>query len=265
MIVSDDLCLKKPPRTGRTNAPATSRRVFAFDFDGVLCDSLDEGLLISWNAHIGAPVTAFAEPGLAGVPLEMRERFRSCRPFTQHLGHWLVPFVVDPTPTSHAEFVDCYDALAGETVSHFTAAAADYRAGVRRAYPELWLAHHRIQPLVTKMIDDAYIVTARDTDSVSQILEAHGTGLDHSRIFGSRRAKQDALKAICVREAVAPAAVTLIDDSIENCLAADAAGYGAWWAEWGYTSVADEALATARGITRVSIDGLSRRVGSKAR
>lgn len=263
MIVSDDLCLKKPPRTGRMNAP-TTRRVFAFDFDGVLCDSLDEGLLISWNAHAGAPVTAFAEPGLAGVPPEMRERFRSCRPFTQHLGHWLVPFVVTSTPTSHAEFIQCYEALAGEMVSHFTAAAGAYRAGARLAYPELWLAHHRVQPRVTKMIGDAYIVTARDTDSVSQILEAQGVGIDRSRIFGSRRSKQDALKAISVTEAVAPAAVTLIDDSIENCLAADAAGYSAWWAEWGYTSVADGARAAARGITRVSIDGLCQRVGSKA-
>lgn len=231
-------------------------RVLALDFDGVICDSLEEGLLISWNAHTGEPVSAFVEPGLPGVPPAVTERFTRCRPFTRHCGHWLVPFVISSAPTSHAEFAARYDALPGEMVRDFTAAAGDYRAQVRREYPDQWLAHHLVQPGLGEVLADAYIVTARDSESVRQVLNAHGMGIDETRIFGSRSNKQGALQAIAVREAVEPAAVTLVDDSVENCVAAQAAGYSAWWATWGYNSVADQALASAHGVTPISIDVL---------
>ena len=230
-------------------------RVFALDFDGVICDSLEEGLLVSWNTHTRAPVNAFVEPGLAGVPPEIADRFADCRPFARHLGHWLVPFVVNSVPTSRAEFAARYDELPGDMVRTFMVAAARYRAQVRRVFPERWLAHHRVQPGLGELTD-AYVVTARDHDSVRRILNAHAIGIDHTRIFGSRSDKQDALRTIATREAVEPADVTLVDDNIENCVSAQAAGYSAWWARWGYNTPGDQALAVAHGIPAISIDAL---------
>jgi hypothetical protein len=32
--------------------------VLALDFDGVICDSLEEGPLVAWNAHAGTPFAA---------------------------------------------------------------------------------------------------------------------------------------------------------------------------------------------------------------
>jgi len=75
---------------------------------GVICDSLQVGLLISWNAHTRAPVEAFVAPGLAGVPPEVADRFTRCRPFTRHLGHWLVPLGIDTVPATQAEFAARY-------------------------------------------------------------------------------------------------------------------------------------------------------------
>jgi phosphoglycolate phosphatase-like HAD superfamily hydrolase len=238
------------------SAPITRPRVFALDFDGVICDSLPEGLLISWNAHTGAPVEAFVEPGLAGVPPEEIDRFTRCRPFTRHLGHWLVPFVISSVPATHAEFAARYDELPEQAITTFMAAAARYRTQVRRDYPDRWLAHHSVQPQLRDVLIGAYVVTARDIDSVRQILNAHAMGIDDSRIFGSRGDKHDALRTIAVREAVAPADVTLVDDNIENCVAAHVAGYGAWWATWGYNAAADRAHAITHGIRAISIDAL---------
>jgi phosphoglycolate phosphatase-like HAD superfamily hydrolase len=251
-----------PPRNedrlpGAT-ACAARTRVLALDFDGVICDSLEEGLLISWNAHTRAPIQAFVEPGLAGVPPEVTDRFTGCRPFARHLGHWLVPFAIGSVPASHAEFTARYDELPGRTIETFTAAAADYRAAVRRTYPDQWLSHHVVQPGLADVLTGAYIVTARDSESVSRILEAHEAGVDDARIFGSSTDKPAALKTIATREGVQPADVTLVDDSIENCLAAHAGGYGAWWATWGYSISADHARAVAHGIPAISIGALRR-------
>ncbi|MGH2941482.1 MAG: HAD family hydrolase [Solirubrobacteraceae bacterium] len=238
------------------SAPAARSRVFALDFDGVICDSLEESLLVSWNTHAGAPVSAFVEPGLAGVPPGVIDRFTRCRPFARHLGHWLVPFLVTSAPSSHAEFLARYDELATATIRAFTAAALRYRAQVRRDYADRWLAHHRVQPGLAAVLSDAYIVTARDSRSVRQILRGHAVAFNERRIFGSRSNKQGALRAIALREAVEPAAVTLVDDNIENCMAAQAAGYGAWWATWGYNSPADHALAAAHDITPITVQAL---------
>jgi phosphoglycolate phosphatase-like HAD superfamily hydrolase len=246
-----------------TSASAARTRVLALDFDGVICDSLEEGLLISWNTHTRAPVQAFVEPGLAGVPPEVTDRFTGCRPFTRHLGHWLVPFTISSVPTGHAEFAARYDELPGPAIETFTTAAARYRAAVRGTYPDQWLSHHVVQPGLADVVSGAYIVTARDSESVSRILDAHHVAVDDTRIFGSSTDKPCALKAIAIREGVQPADVTLVDDSIENCLAAQAGGYGAWWATWGYSTPADRALAVAHGVPAISIGALRRPPSSR--
>jgi len=241
------------------------RRVLAVDFDGVICDSLTESLLVSWNAHSGAPVKAFAHPGLAGVPPDVADRFTRCRPFARHFGHWLVPLVIDAAPSSHAEFGARYDELPAAQIEAFTAAAGRYRAQVRCVYPERWLAHHRVQLGLGNALANAYVVTARDTDSVRQILHAHAIPIDDERIFGSSSDKNVALRAIAIREAVEPPAVTLVDDNVENCVAARTAGYSAWWATWGYNSAGDRALATGYGIKAISIDMLRRPLAASAK
>lgn len=250
-------------RSAGTSGSDTPTRVLALDFDGVICDSLEEGLLISWNAHTGAAVRAFVEPGLAGVPPEVTERFVGCRPFARHLGHWLVPFTISSVPSSHAEFAARFDELPGPTIETFTAAAAGYRAAVRRTYPDEWLSHHVVEPGLDDVLSSAYIVTARDGESVGRILRAHGIAVDDARIFGSSTDKTDALKTIAVSEAADPAEVTLVDDNIENCLAARAGGYDAWWATWGYGTPADHARAVSEGIRAIAIGALRRPPSSR--
>jgi phosphoglycolate phosphatase-like HAD superfamily hydrolase len=159
-------------------------------------------------------------------------------------------------PADHAEFAARYDELPGRTIATFTAAATRYRAAVRRAYPERWLSHHVVHTELSGVLAGAYIVTARDGESVSRILEAHDAAVDGARIFGSCTDKTDALKTIATREGVRPDEVTLVDDSIENCLAAQGAGYGAWWATWGYGTSTDRARATGHGIRAIPIDAL---------
>lgn len=236
--------------------------VLALDFDGVICDSLEEGLLISWNGHTSAPLDAFVEPGLEGVPAEVTDRFTRCRPFTRHLGHWLVPMKDGSVPTSHLEFTALYEQLTADEVDAFMTAAGDYRDRARQEYPDRWLAHHRVEQGLGEALTDAYIVTARDARSVIQILEAYDLGVEHTRIFASLSDKLDALRQITVTEAVEPTDVTFVDDSIENCMAAGGAGYNAWWALWGYNTPADQGLASAHGIPAVTIDALRAPLGA---
>jgi hypothetical protein len=77
-----------------------------------------------------------------------------------------------------------------------------------------------------------------------------------ARIFDELSEKTAALGEIAERESLAPADVWLLDDSIDNCLAVQAAGFGAGWASWGCGDPGDEAIALAHGIPVMGLDDL---------
>lgn len=237
--------------------PDRTAALLVFDFDGVLCDSLEECMMVAWYAHTRAEAICFVDPGLAGVPADVIDRFRRCRPFMRHLAHFLVPLVVETgLPTTHADFAARYEALPSADVERFAADADAYRARIRREHAEAWHARHTVESGLRELAAGAYIATARDSASVGHILSAHGFEVDPDRVFGSLRGKVPALRRIALRESRSPAEVVLVDDSIENCIAARQVGFAAYWAEWGYHADDDAETARRYGIAGVSVDGL---------
>lgn len=242
---------------------ARHRGVLVLDFDGVLCDSIEECTLVAHIAHEGLPARAFVAPGLAGVPPDVVERFRRCRPFMRHLGHFLVALVETRPPRDHAAFSARYERIPAAQTQTFVDTATAIRAEVRRDHFEQWLARHRIVPALAALAEGAYIATARDASSVRQILGAHGLILDDARTFHSVRDKTQALASIASLESVRASDVRLVDDNIENCLAARAAGFGTAWAAWGYHAPGDAEIAREQGIQSLTIDDLSAARGER--
>src|SRR5215218_9113706 len=115
---------------------STSRPLLVFDFDGVLCDSLEECTMVAWYAYAGEPIERFVIPGLDGVPHDVARRFEACRPFMRHLGHFLVPLAGDRLPATRAEFKARFAALSDADIARFMSAAEAYRNRVRVAHPE---------------------------------------------------------------------------------------------------------------------------------
>jgi phosphoglycolate phosphatase-like HAD superfamily hydrolase len=237
---------------------AGSPPLLVFDFDGVLCDSLEECMMVAWYAHAAEPIERFLEPGMAGVPDDVVERFAGCRPFMRHLAHFLVPLVDGDLPTTHAEFAARFDALPDEQADRFATAAEGYRARLRAEHPEPWRARHTVDVRLGALVRDGYVATARDRASVEQILHVRGIDVRADRVFGSLRDKTRALETIAAREGRAPLDVVLVDDSVENCIAARDAGYAAYWASWGYHADGDASTATAHGIPAVTVEALLR-------
>lgn len=228
------------------------------DFDGVLCDSAGECLQIAWCAHKGAPVQAF--PALEGtyrVPADVAERYWATRPYMRHLAHFVVPLLDGPVPPDRAAFAERFASLPAGLADDFARSARRYREAVRAQRREAWLELHGVWPQVSRLVDGAYIATARDSASVLEILGVHGVRPDPARIFDTLSEKQTALGAIAEREGRARADVWLLDDSIDNCLAARAAGFGAGWASWGCGAPGDEAIAVRHDIAVVTLDALA--------
>lgn len=233
------------------------RRVVVLDFDGVLCDSLAECTLVAYLAHEGLPSRSFVDPGLAGVPNSVIQRIARCRPFMRHLGHFIVPLRSTGVVNDRADFNARYEEVPKASVEAFIDAAVDVRQAVRSTYEPQWLAQQHVDARLATLAAGAYIATARDAASVINILRAHAIETDRNRIFGSLREKVSALRSIATLESVDRACVVLVDDSIENCLAATAAGYGAEWASWGYHEPGDADTARAHRILALTVDDLA--------
>jgi phosphoglycolate phosphatase-like HAD superfamily hydrolase len=244
------------PVRRRPTSAEELRPVLVFDFDGVLCDSLEECMMVAWYAHTNAAVSEFVDPGLAGVPHAVVERFERCRPFMRHLLHLLVPLVEADPPATRSEFAARFEAIGSREAEAFARAAERYRAALRRDHPERWCARHGVERRLDVLVRGAYIATARDTASVGHILRAHGMEIHDDHVFGSLRSKPPALDAIATREARRPSEVILVDDSIENCIAARDAGFATHWASWGYHAPEDAETARRWRIPVLTVEAL---------
>ena len=226
--------------------------ISVFDFDGVVCDSIRECRRIAWYAFVNGAVADFATE----VPDRVRDRFGRQRPFMRQLVHFIVPLPEGPEIADRAAFDARFDELAAGDARAFTEAAHAYRAAVRGARHAEWLACHDVQPKIVALLGGAYIATARDRESVLDLLAAHGVRMDPERIFASLTDKTGALAEISRLEGVDPAGVQLVDDSVVNCLAARKAKFGAAWASWGYGAPGDDAIARDNGIPVLTLADL---------
>jgi FMN phosphatase YigB (HAD superfamily) len=236
----------------------SNEKVFIFDFDGVICDSLIESVLITWNSFYRKDLAAFSDQGLAQVPKTFIERFQLYRNFSRHLAHFLVALVAEErqqTIRTQQEFDACYASIPQPTIDAFVRDASAYRALVREEKRQQWLAYYRIEASVKDVLQEcfvpSYIVTAKDQASVLQILESQALPFQADHIFGEQTAKLAALQAI--KQMEPNKQLYFFDDNLTNVLDAEDAGYRAYWAMWGYHSPEHIQIARQQGIKALQL------------
>lgn len=237
------------------------------DFDGVVCDGSTECALVTWYGHFNRPVEEFSTIGLPHVPATFLQRFRDLRGYARHLDHFLVPLLggVEELP-SQREFDVMFAAIPESIREGFRTRVDAYRAAVRRTYREEWLAHHSIYPGIgdglRALEGDWYIVTAKDTASVLEVLAQRQIRLDPSRIYGEQTDKRAALREIGDLES--SRTVVFVDDSHANVVAARADGVAAYWANWGFHNPEQAAAAQRSQTPTLTLEMLGRRLTEHA-
>jgi phosphoglycolate phosphatase-like HAD superfamily hydrolase len=242
-------------------ASTSDRGVLVFDFDGVICDSWRECALVTWSAHHNRPPAEFGIAAFDALPTGFIERFRELRGFVRHLGHFLVPLLAaSDLMRTQEDFDRCYGALAPDTVDEFVTKASRYRATVRNGKRECWLALHHMYEgmpdLLSELAAHLYVVTARDSASVRDLLSSQGIDLSLDRIYGEQQSKLTALADIQAREGVEAERVHFVDDSLSNIVAAREAGHSVKWAMWGYSAPEHSEKAARLGVPRLALSDL---------
>jgi HAD superfamily hydrolase (TIGR01509 family) len=225
----------------------TPRRVtaVALDFDGVVCDSIEECLRLSYAvfrevehgdpADVATLLDAAPPSPLSACFLERRGIVRPAAHYYL-LWKWLSDFPDRPLSTEE------FEAMAldyGDRLRAFHDRFFRYRSAVRERNPDAWL---RLNPPFPGVVaawprlrrQPLYIVTTKDRGAVTQFLDAHH--LPATAIFaaGEFTDKGQALATIASREGCDPQDVLFVDDNASHLADAARAGTRIVWAAWGY-------------------------------
>jgi len=233
-------------------------KVLALDFDGLICDGLDECILVSWNAHYGQDIASFSDDGLEAIPRQFIERFSYLRNFAKHLGHFYVPLVDSDTPIiAQADFDARYKQISSDDIYQFVTRVSHYRHLVREEMEGRWLAYHTLYPgmkdFLASIKTPTYIVTAKDRQSVLKILKSAGIEMEPEKIYGDYQVKLEAFEDIARKEQIDNESLYFFDDNVLNVIEAKKANYSAYWATWGYNIPNHFDLAKLHSVTGITL------------
>lgn len=236
----------------------SEKQVLAFDFDGTLCDGLNECVLVTWNGYHGFDLGAFSDDGLRDIPASFVARFAHLRNFSKHLGHFAVSLLTQELIENQEQFDRAYKTIEEERIYDFVVKVTHYRHAARQNFRDRWLAYHAFYPGVKSYLqsreEPLYVVTAKDADSVQAIFMANDVDIPFPRIYGEQRAKLEALDLIAVNEGITKEQLRFFDDNVFNAIEAKQAGYSAHWAGWGYSAPVHFDLASSAGMRPVQLD-----------
>lgn len=231
------------------------------DFDGVVCDALEECALVTWLGVHGVdpdlPVSAYRR----AVSPTFSEKFATVRNFSRTLDHFAVAHSghIGP-PRSRIEFDQRFDALSGDFLAAFVRRANMARNRCREEEPRFWLGMHSIYPGISDLLrrhtGRVHVITAKDAASVRSILRANGLGAAVSEIYGEVSAKDEVMLALCAEHKVEVTDTVFIDDNLTNVERVAAVGAQSHWAKWGYHTPEDIRKADGSEVRRLNLSDL---------
>ncbi len=229
-----------------------SLAALVLDFDGVICDSIDECFISSWTAYFHL----YLGRRPSYMPLNMRRDFARMRPLVRGGADFMViQEILDRGGSASRQ--DEFDALARsagpEKLKLFHDLFYQARAHMLEKDRPSWLALNRIYPHMAKALSrlspnaPVYILSTKKPEFIAEILTANGIGMPRERILysGSER-KMDIVAQVGARGSYRE--TTFVDDQIDHLVSGDGAagtaGNGSrirvYLATWGY--VKDEWL-----------------------
>ena len=260
--------------TARADAPA----LLVLDFDGVVCDGMDEFFESSWRA--------WARVGRAPLPSgrrsELRARFADLRPVVE--AGWemaLLPALLAEADASQDTRLRDAEAWAAARDRFLQASAlsppalADALDAVRdewvSADRDSWLRAHRFYPGVPEWLrrlsaDDrlVYVLSTKEKRFLEYLLAWAAVPLAGDRVIGKatpRRAKWDVIQDLALRHALAADGSTtwFVEDRLGTLLelrrdARQLTGLRPFLATWGYVFPVDAERARAAGVGVLTLE-----------
>ncbi|MDA7493388.1 hypothetical protein OAL12_00345 [Akkermansiaceae bacterium] len=220
--------------------------VVALDFDGVVCDSINECLVTGYNAwgRLFGNEKRWAT-SYNDVPLALRESFRVRRYFVRpakHYGLLINELLHGRYPRDQISF----DLLAKKTsldLDAFESTFFECREELRRQDIRAWMDLHRLYPFNNEWFakmesSSVHVVTTKDAQSVRELNRHFGLGFDETLIWDKDRTedKSQAILQIAEIHQCDTKDIIFVDDHPDHlALVKENTKAKCFWASWGYT------------------------------
>jgi phosphoglycolate phosphatase-like HAD superfamily hydrolase len=160
--------------SGDNSVRTTEGTVYCFDFDGVLCDTLDESLVTSYSAYFNREAKSVSE-----IDPALRDFFYEHRYLVRPAGEYYLLFYAfqrGETFIGKERFLQLKITLAQEMTAHAERFYA-YRKRLQKDQ-DYWLSLHRFYPqcidFLEKRRNPFFIVTNKDRISVVTLAKRFG-------------------------------------------------------------------------------------------
>ena len=220
-----------------------SRAALILDFDGVICDSIDECLLSSWIAYHS--LFLHAQP--LSVPSSLRSDFAALRPFVRGGEDYLL---IHHALASRLAITDqpSFDALAKdageERLGLFRELFYQARRSIMDTQKDFWLSLNKIYPHMRELFGSAAhdsdfpwgrlrILSTKRPEFIAEIIESSGFPMPRDRIiFSGNRAKLSLVERLIEDDGLESA--VFIDDQIDHLIGNTNPRIEVYLASWGY-------------------------------
>jgi hypothetical protein len=233
-----------------------ARRLLFLDFDGVICDSIDECFVSSWIAH--HRLLGLELPG--SLPVGSRRRFAYLRPYIRSGEDYVVIqrlLAAGRDVASQQEFDAEIAAEGAAAMEHNKEAFYAARSGLLESDRPYWLSLNRVYPHVRGPLavlaprDDVFVLSTKKSEFIVEILAAGGVPMPLQRvIYTGSCAKADIVTGMMNRGDRA----LILDDQIDHLLACKDPRIEVSLALWGYIKA--DWLTSHPEVPRTAVDSL---------
>jgi phosphoglycolate phosphatase-like HAD superfamily hydrolase len=221
------------------------KRALLWDFDGVICDSLDECLLTSYNAFLQYKKgkSGFIRD-LGDIPEGIRDFYYHARQYVRRPGEYLILYEALEAEKRLDDYIQ-FRKLLSEYILSIQGYEQDFftaRERIRKDSLSDWLGLHHEYPWVNdkweklKEAFEFYIVSNKDKVSISLILKHIGLNISEENIFGKEFSieKTAIVEHIVSRGRFRTEEIYFIDDHYSHLMDLAKLGIRLFFATWGY-------------------------------
>ena len=233
-------CSPSPERVLRMTAKRATG-LLCLDFDGVICNSVNECMLVAFNAYSGTGYT-----GLDALPAGYRETFRRYRYLVRDPGEYflLIDMFYRGADIDETRFADAVNQKAFRCRNFkvkFFAARRELRDRDLQAWLRLHPPYKGFVDFIKRVSVPIDIITTKDEESVNLLLQEYAVRDKVGHVFGQEAlaiygGKAGAIREACRRSGIAPGEVAYLDDHLKHLADVRETGAKLWYATWGYTN-----------------------------
>lgn len=210
------------------------------DFDGVICDSIAECLVSSWEAYFGHT----RETTPSAVPVDLRAKFAALRPYVRSGEDFLLCQEIlhkDLAVRSQEDFDRLAASKGSAGLARLRERFYEARAALRQRDRRYWIGLNSLYPAVAENLSlwvnspCLHILSTKRPEFINEILAASGILFPGKRILHSDRTDKGARIEKLLKGRREESAL-LVDDQIDHLarIQAQSGRIAVYLASWGY-------------------------------